>query len=83
MEDGVHGEHEERTTVRRRTVLATTLGALPAVMAHQAGAASPATAAPVETPADGGGTSVTGLTTEHRTNPLGTDAPRPRFGWRT
>ncbi|MFD0052861.1 family 78 glycoside hydrolase catalytic domain [Streptomyces sp. NPDC127168] len=83
MEDGVHGEHEERTTVRRRTVLATTLGALPAVMAYQAGAASPATAAPVETPADGGGTSVTGLTTEHRTNPLGTDAPRPRFGWRT
>ncbi|MFB7653085.1 MULTISPECIES: hypothetical protein [unclassified Streptomyces] len=53
MEDGVHGEHEERTTVRRRTVLATTLGALPAVMAYQTGAALPATAAPAEAPAAG------------------------------
>ncbi|MER7394084.1 family 78 glycoside hydrolase catalytic domain [Streptomyces sp. NPDC000151] len=29
-----------------------------------------------------GGTSVTGLTVEHRTAPLGVDAARPRFGWR-
>ncbi|MGW4729397.1 family 78 glycoside hydrolase catalytic domain [Streptomyces shenzhenensis] len=26
---------------------------------------------------------VTGLTVEHRTDPLGVDADRPRFGWRT
>lgn len=83
MEDGAHGEHEERGTVRRRTVLATTLGALPAITAYRTGAAQPAVAAPVATPADSGGTSVTGLTTEHRTNPLGIDAPRPLFGWRT
>ncbi|CAL9349168.1 hypothetical protein SUDANB105_00434 [Streptomyces sp. enrichment culture] len=25
---------------------------------------------------------VTGLTVEHRTDPLGVDAPRPRYGWR-
>jgi alpha-L-rhamnosidase len=28
-----------------------------------------------------GATSVVGLTVEHRTNPLGMDEPRPRFGW--
>ncbi|MEU9324906.1 family 78 glycoside hydrolase catalytic domain [Streptomyces canus] len=28
-------------------------------------------------------TAVEGLTVEHRTNPLGVDAARPRFGWRT
>ncbi|MFG2468645.1 family 78 glycoside hydrolase catalytic domain [Streptomyces canus] len=28
-------------------------------------------------------TAVEGLTVEHRTNPLGVDADRPRFGWRT
>ncbi|MFL5998751.1 MAG: family 78 glycoside hydrolase catalytic domain, partial [Streptomyces sp.] len=28
-------------------------------------------------------TAVEGLTVEHRTNPIGVDATRPRFGWRT
>lgn len=28
-------------------------------------------------------TAVEGLTVEHRANPLGVDAARPRFGWRT
>ncbi|MFF3501070.1 family 78 glycoside hydrolase catalytic domain [Streptomyces sp. NPDC003247] len=52
-------------------------------MAHQALAASPAVAAPVADTPGGGDTSVTGLTVEHRTNPLGVDAARPRLGWRT
>ncbi|MFF7933969.1 alpha-L-rhamnosidase [Streptomyces sp. NPDC007940] len=30
-----------------------------------------------------GRTAVEGLTVEHRTDPLGVDAARPRFGWRT
>ncbi|MFC7886203.1 family 78 glycoside hydrolase catalytic domain [Streptomyces sp. NPDC057376] len=50
-------------------------------MAHQALTAAPATAAPV--PAGDGRTTVTGLTLEHRTDPLGVDAAAPRFGWRT
>ncbi|MFJ9630709.1 family 78 glycoside hydrolase catalytic domain [Streptomyces sp. NPDC101175] len=29
------------------------------------------------------GTTVSGLTVEHRTDPLGVDAEHPRFGWRT
>ncbi|WP_257232710.1 alpha-L-rhamnosidase [Streptomyces sp. Rer75] len=29
-----------------------------------------------------GGAAVSGLTVEHRTDPLGVDAARPRFGWR-
>ncbi|MFI6878928.1 family 78 glycoside hydrolase catalytic domain [Streptomyces sp. NPDC050400] len=65
--------------IRRRTVLAATAGAVPVVAAAGTFAsAAPAQAAP---PADGGG-AVTGLTVEHRTDPLGTDAARPRFGWR-
>ncbi|MEV8592608.1 family 78 glycoside hydrolase catalytic domain [Streptomyces sp. NPDC052012] len=47
------------------------------ITAYQAGRATPAAAA------GGDGTSVTGLTVEHRVNPLGTDTARPRFGWRT
>ncbi|MFI7385489.1 family 78 glycoside hydrolase catalytic domain [Streptomyces sp. NPDC049813] len=65
--------------IRRRTVLAATAGAVPVVAAAGAfGSAAPAQAAPA--PADGTG-SVTGLTVEHREQPLGTDAARPRFGW--
>ncbi|MEU9450976.1 family 78 glycoside hydrolase catalytic domain [Streptomyces sp. NPDC048277] len=73
MTDGVHsGDHEG---VRRRTVLTTALGAVPMVMAGGIGTAA---AAP-----SGGDRSVTGLTVEHRTDPLGVDARRPRFGWHT
>ncbi|MFF1811240.1 family 78 glycoside hydrolase catalytic domain [Streptomyces sp. NPDC058251] len=46
-------------------------------MAAGLGAGGTAWAAPAS-----GRTSVTGLTVEHRTNPLGVDADRPRFGWR-
>jgi alpha-L-rhamnosidase len=77
MNDGAHTTRGGG--VRRRTVLATTIGALPVIAAHQVGAAAPASAAPT---ADDG-TRITGLTVEHRTDPLGTDAARPRFGWRT
>ncbi|MER5948521.1 family 78 glycoside hydrolase catalytic domain [Streptomyces sp. NPDC001904] len=66
--------------IRRRTVLAATAGAVPVVAA--AGtftSASPAQAAPAASADDG---AVTGLTVEHRVDPLGTDATRPRFGWR-
>ncbi|WBO61859.1 alpha-L-rhamnosidase [Streptomyces camelliae] len=64
--------------IRRRTVLATALGSVPAVVAGGIGGAGTARAA-VPT---AGGTSVAGLTVEHRTNPLGVDAAAPRFGWR-
>ncbi|MFF3493205.1 family 78 glycoside hydrolase catalytic domain [Streptomyces sp. NPDC002795] len=69
--------------IRRRTVLAATAGAVPVIAA---GAAAPPAAAttstgPAALPASPGG-AVTGLTTEHRVDPLGTDAARPRFGWR-
>lgn len=73
MTDGVHnGDHGG---VRRRTVLTTALGAVPVVMAGGIGTAS---AAPLNDDR-----SVTGLTVEHRADPLGVDARRPRFGWRT
>ncbi|MFG2964956.1 family 78 glycoside hydrolase catalytic domain [Streptomyces sp. NPDC048288] len=73
MTDGVH--NGDRDGVRRRTVLTTALGAVPVVMAGGIGTAS---AAPAHDDR-----SVTGLTVEHRTDPLGVDARRPRFGWRT
>ncbi|MFD8567295.1 family 78 glycoside hydrolase catalytic domain [Streptomyces sp. NPDC059639] len=66
--------------IRRRTVLAATAGAVPVVAAAGTfAAASPAQAAPAAPAADD---AVTGLTVEHRVDPLGTDASRPRFGWR-
>ncbi|WP_428950462.1 family 78 glycoside hydrolase catalytic domain [Streptomyces sp. cg35] len=66
--------------IRRRTVLAATAGAVPVVAAAGTFAgAAPAQAAPAAQ-TDGG--AVTGLTVEHRVQPLGTDAARPRFGWR-
>jgi alpha-L-rhamnosidase len=76
MTDGVDSTNGR--TVRRRTVLTTALGAVPAAMAGGVGGAGAASAAPA---ADR--TAVEGLTIEHRTNPLGVDAARPRFGWRT
>ncbi|MET9499259.1 family 78 glycoside hydrolase catalytic domain [Streptomyces sp. NPDC006552] len=66
--------------IRRRTVLAATAGAVPVVAAADTfGTAAAAEAAPAPARAAG---SVTGLTVEHREQPLGTDAARPRFGWR-
>ncbi|QNP68625.1 family 78 glycoside hydrolase catalytic domain [Streptomyces roseirectus] len=59
----------------RRTVLAATAGTVTA-----AGAGIPAPPAAAAPRARGG--AVTGLTVEHRTDPLGIDAARPRFGWR-
>lgn len=68
--------------IRRRTVLAATAGAVPVVAAAGtfAGAAPAQAAAPTAAPGEDG--AVTGLTVEHRTLPLGTDAARPRLGWR-
>lgn len=67
-----------RTGPGRRTVLAATAGVLPAV-AGVMGGGTIAQAAPTgpEEAAE-----VYGLTVEHRTDPLGVDAVRPRFGWR-
>ncbi|MET8472441.1 family 78 glycoside hydrolase catalytic domain [Streptomyces sp. NPDC006422] len=65
--------------IRRRTVLAATAGAVPVIAA---GAAPSAAATPLAPAAPASGGAVTGLTTEHLTDPLGTDAARPRFGWR-
>ncbi|WP_306320278.1 MULTISPECIES: alpha-L-rhamnosidase [unclassified Streptomyces] len=72
-----------RSDIRRRTVLAATAGAVP-VIASAAPSATAAPAAPAAAPTapTPPGGPVTGLTTEHRTDPLGTDAARPRFGWR-
>jgi alpha-L-rhamnosidase len=64
--------------VRRRSVLAATAGAA-GVVAGGIGGATPAHAAPSGRTGDG---EVTGLTVEHRTDPLGVDAARPRLGWR-
>lgn len=64
--------------VRRRTVLATALGAVPAMMVgHHAQAAPPARSSD----AAAGRTFGSRLTVEHRDNPLGIDEQRPRFGW--
>ncbi|WP_063732887.1 alpha-L-rhamnosidase [Streptomyces sp. RTd22] len=66
------------TGVRRRTVLVATAGALPVVAGGVGGGP---TAQAASTPRTAG-TAVYGLTVEHRTDPLGVDAARPRFGWR-
>ncbi|MFC8663219.1 family 78 glycoside hydrolase catalytic domain [Streptomyces sp. NPDC057199] len=66
----------DRSGVRRRTVLAATAGAVPVAVGAVGGGTNAAAAARGE--AD----TVTGLTVEHRTDPLGVDADRPRFGWR-
>ena len=76
MTDGVDSTNGR--TVRRRTVLTTALGAVPVAMVGGIGGAGTASAAPT-----GDRGAVDGLTVEHRTNPLGVDADRPRFGWRT
>ncbi|WP_286249801.1 alpha-L-rhamnosidase [Streptomyces graminofaciens] len=59
-------------------MLAATAGAVP-VVAGGLGGATTAHAAPQPRP---GESAVSGLTVEHRTDPLGVDADRPRFGWR-
>ncbi|MFI5663261.1 family 78 glycoside hydrolase catalytic domain [Streptomyces sp. NPDC051684] len=69
-----------RSDIRRRTVLAASAGAVPVIAAATpSAAAAPTGAADLPAAPDG---AVTGLTTEHRVDPLGTDAARPRFGWR-
>lgn len=80
MTDGVDSTNDSTNgrAVRRRTVLTTALGAVPVAMAGGTAGAGPASAAPA-----GDRDTVEGLTVEHRTDPLGVDAPRPRFGWRT
>ncbi|MFM9441277.1 family 78 glycoside hydrolase catalytic domain [Streptomyces acidiscabies] len=60
----------------RRTVLAATAGAV--AVAGAGLPAAPAAAAPRTRDGE-----VTGLTVEHRVDPLGIDATAPRFGWRT
>ncbi|MGY4743560.1 family 78 glycoside hydrolase catalytic domain [Streptomyces sp. ATMOS53] len=71
-------EGGQRTTgLRRRTLLAATAGAVPVVATLTGG--TTAQAAPNHPVEDG---AVFGLTVEHRTDPLGVDAARPRFGWR-
>jgi alpha-L-rhamnosidase len=67
-----------RTGPGRRSVLAATAGAVPTVAGLTGGTS--AAAAPTHPLEDG---VVYGLTVEHRTDPLGVDAERPRFGWRT
>lgn len=83
--DGVQPENRgsdeaggRRTGPHRRTVLAATAGAVPAV-AGVMGAGATAQAASTRPVEDG---AVYGLTVEHRTDPLGVDAAQPRFGWR-
>ncbi|MGW0990451.1 glycoside hydrolase family 78 protein [Streptomyces sp. NPDC002486] len=63
---------------RRRTVLAAGTGAAPA-LAQVMGAGATAQAAPPRPEEDA---AVYALTVEHRTDPLGVDAPHPRLGWR-
>ncbi|MFC9684598.1 family 78 glycoside hydrolase catalytic domain [Streptomyces sp. NPDC056948] len=64
--------------VRRRTVLAATAG----VVSVGAGATGGGTSAAAEASRLPEGHAVGALTVEHRTDPLGMDANRPRFGWR-
>ncbi|MFF7795412.1 family 78 glycoside hydrolase catalytic domain [Streptomyces sp. NPDC007991] len=66
------------TAVPRRTVLAATAG----VVSVGAGATGGGTSAAAEPSRAAQGAAVWGLTVEHRTDPLGVDANRPRFGWR-
>ncbi|MFE7169303.1 family 78 glycoside hydrolase catalytic domain [Streptomyces sp. NPDC057616] len=77
MTDGVDSSNGR--TVRRRTVLGTAFGVVPAALAGGIGGAGTASAAAPSGDRD----AVEGLTVEHRTNPLGVDAAAPRFGWRT
>ncbi|MEV4033638.1 alpha-L-rhamnosidase [Streptomyces umbrinus] len=73
------GEADAREAgVRRRSVLAATAGAVPTVT----GAVSAGTAAHAAPARRTHGRAVYGLTVEHRSDPLGVDAERPRFGWR-
>ncbi|MFJ8929904.1 family 78 glycoside hydrolase catalytic domain [Streptomyces sp. NPDC102364] len=72
-----------RSDIRRRTVLAASAGAVPVIAAAApTAAATPTGPAALPSPPAPPNGAVTGLTTEHRTDPLGTDATRPRFGWR-
>lgn len=66
--------------LRRRTVLTATAGVMSIGPGLMSGGTS--VAAEDSRPSQGGGP-VWGLTAEHRTDPLGMDANRPRFGWRT
>ncbi|GAA4313087.1 hypothetical protein GCM10023086_33890 [Streptomyces venetus] len=68
----------QHAAVRRRTVLAVTAGA----MSLGAGVAGGGIGAAAEASRRPDTRAVWGLTVEHRTDPLGTDASRPRFGWR-
>ncbi|WP_411977848.1 family 78 glycoside hydrolase catalytic domain [Streptomyces phaeochromogenes] len=63
--------------MRRRTVLVATAGAVP-VVAGAVGGSAAAQTVPSRRP----DAAVSGLTVEHRTDPLGVDAAWPRFGWR-
>ncbi|MET7573713.1 family 78 glycoside hydrolase catalytic domain [Streptomyces sp. NPDC005492] len=73
MNDGDDGTARDGK-LRRRTLLTTTaLSVVPAAMAGGNGAGGGAPA----------GTTVSDLTVEHRTDPLGVDVAHPRFGWRT
>lgn len=76
MDDGVDGADAAARNgrLRRRTLLTTAaaLSVVPAAMPGGNGAGGIASA----------GTTVSGLTVEHRTDPLGIDAAHPRFGWR-
>ena len=75
MNDGVDGADATARygRLRRRTLLTTAaaLSVVPAAMAGGSGGGTPSA-----------GTTVSGLTVEHRTDPLGVDAAHPRFGWR-
>ncbi|MFE2884437.1 family 78 glycoside hydrolase catalytic domain [Streptomyces sp. NPDC059272] len=76
MNDGVDGVDASALRdgrLRRRTLPATAaaLSVVPTATASGSGGGTPSS-----------GTTVSGLTVEHRTDPLGVDAPHPRFGWR-
>ncbi len=76
--NGINGGVDGTTggDVRRRTVLGA-IGAVPAVAAAGGiGGAQSWAATPGSERA-----AIEGLTVEHRTDPLGVDAARPRFGW--
>ncbi|MCX5256983.1 glycoside hydrolase family 78 protein [Streptomyces canus] len=68
----------DRTGVRRRTLLAATVG----TVSVGAGAMGGGTSAAAEASPRVESGAVSDLTVEHRTDPLGMDAAAPRFGWR-
>ncbi|WP_406470435.1 family 78 glycoside hydrolase catalytic domain [Streptomyces sp. NBC_01615] len=68
----------DRTGFGRRTVLAATVGAV-SLGAGALGGGTSAVAQPSHGAEEG---AVSGLTVEHRTDPLGVDVARPRLGWR-